>query len=128
MANTHDAGRDPHAQSEDAISEGHYGHISIRTYYTVFGALMALMILTVAAWYVEKNVLAMPSWLAVLIAMAIAVAKTALIIIYFMHVKVSSKLTQAFAAAAFVFLAILMIIVMGDYYARGWPPQLGPLP
>lgn len=129
MAKTHDTGRDPHGHSEDALGEGNYGHISVRTYYTVFIALMVLMLLTVGAWWVEKNVLTeMPGWLAVGIAMAIAVAKTALIIIYFMHVKVSSKLTQAFSASAFVFLAILFIIVMGDYVARGWPPQIGPLP
>jgi cytochrome c oxidase subunit IV len=129
MANAHDAAHGvAHGESEDAIQEGHYGHISVGTYIRVFIGLMVLMILTVAAWWVEKNVLAMPGWLAVGIAMAIAIAKTALIIYYFMHVKVSSKLTQAFAVSAFVFLAIMFIVTMGDYVARGWPPQSGPLP
>jgi len=126
----HDTGRDPHAQGEDAVSEGHYGHISLRTYYTVFVGLMVLMGLTVGAWYVEKFVIpgALPGWLAISIAMGIAIAKTVLIIVYFMHVKVSSKLTQIFAASSFVFLAIMFIIIMVDYYARGWPPASGPLP
>jgi cytochrome c oxidase subunit 4 len=44
-----------------------------------------------------------------------------------MHVKVSSKLTQIFAMSAFVWLLILFVITMGDYMARGWPPQKGPL-
>ena len=108
-------------------SAGH-AHISRGTYYRVFAALMVHMVLTVAAWWVEKNLIYMPGWLAVTIAMSIAVAKTALIVIYFMHVKVSSRITQVYAAGAFVWLIILFVITMGDYVARGWPPQAGPLP
>ncbi|WP_028458716.1 cytochrome C oxidase subunit IV family protein [Chloroflexus sp. Y-396-1] len=108
-------------------SAGH-AHISRGTYYRVFAALMVLMVLTVAAWWVEKNLISMPGWLAVTIAMSIAVAKTALIVIYFMHVKVSSRITQVYAVGAFVWLIILFVITMGDYVARGWPPQAGPLP
>lgn len=103
------------------------GHIGRGTYYKVFGGLMVLMIMTVAAWWIEKNIIALPGWVAVSIAMIIAIAKTALIILFFMHVKISSKVTQLFAMAAFAWLLILFIITMGDYLARGWPPQLGPL-
>ena len=108
-------------------SAGH-AHISRGTYYRVFAALMVLMVLTVAAWWVEKNLIEMPGWLAVTIAMTIAIAKTVLIVLYFMHVKVSSRITQVYAASAFVWLIILFVITMGDYFARGWPPQAGPLP
>ncbi len=108
-------------------SAGH-AHISRGTYYRVFAALMVLMVLTIAAWWVEKNLIEMPGWLAVAIAMTIAIAKTVLIVLYFMHVKVSSRITQVYAAGAFVWLIILFVITMGDYVARGWPPQAGPLP
>jgi cytochrome c oxidase subunit 4 len=81
----------------------------------------------VAAWYVEKHFVQLPEIVAVGIAMAIAIAKTALIIYFFMHIKVSSRLTQIFAVSAFVWLLILFVITMGDYMARGWPPQKGPL-
>ncbi len=103
-------------------------HISRGTYYRVFAALMVLMVLTVAAWWVEKNLIELPGWLAVTIAMSIAIAKTVLIVLYFMHVKISSRMTQVYAAGAFVWLIILFVITMGDYVARGWPPQAGPLP
>lgn len=103
------------------------GHIGRPTYYRVFAGLMVLMILTVVAWYVQNNVFALPSWLAITIAMSIAIAKTSLIVLYFMHAKVSNRVTQLFAASAFVFLLILFIITMGDYVARGWPPEQGPL-
>ena len=108
--------------------EGHArGHISPRTYYMVFGALMVLMALTVGAYWIENSV-AIPRLLGVLIAMAIASAKTALIILFFMHVKVSSRVSQIYAAASFVGLFILFTIILGDYFARGWPPPPGPLP
>jgi cytochrome c oxidase subunit 4 len=89
---------------------------------------MGLMILTVAAWYVEKHLIHLPEIVGVGIAMAIAIAKTALIIIFFMHVRVSSRLTQVFAASSFIWLLILFVITMGDYLSRGWPPSAGPLP
>jgi cytochrome c oxidase subunit 4 len=107
---------------------GHaHGHIGRGTYYRVFAALMVLMALTVGAWWMEAFV-AIPRLLGVVIAMTIAIAKTALIILFFMHVKVSSRVVQLYAAAAFVGLIFLFSIIMGDYFARGWPPQGGPLP
>ncbi|PMP80789.1 MAG: oxidase, partial [Chloroflexus aggregans] len=115
-----------HAHSHTHYHGAGHAHISRGTYYRVFVALMVLMVLTVVAWWVEKNLITMPGWLAVTIAMSIAIAKTVLIVIYFMHVKVSSRITQIYAAGAFVWLLILFLITMGDYIARGWPPQPGP--
>ena len=117
----------PNAHNSGHESEGNYGHISVQTYWIVFGSLMVLMVLTVAAWYVQKHFVHLPEIVAVGIALAIAIAKTTLIIYFFMHVKVSSRLTQIFAVSAFVWLMILFVITMGDYMARGWPPQKGPL-
>lgn len=110
---------DDHSDNPDHIGKG--------TYYRVFAALMVLMALTVGAWWVE-GVVELPRLLGVTIAMAIAITKTALIILFFMHVKVAERVTQLYAAAAFVGFAILVIITMSDYFARGWPPQIGPLP
>jgi cytochrome c oxidase subunit 4 len=124
MANTHDGKAHGEVFHDDG-PEGH-GHIGKGTYYRVFGALMVLMVLTVAAWYVE-GLVELPRLVGVIVAMAIACTKTFLIIYFFMHVKVSERITQLYAAAAFVMFAVLAIITMGDYFARGWPPQLGPL-
>lgn len=122
MAHAHDTA---HEGGHEA--EGNYGHVSVRTYWMVFGGLMILMVATVAAYYLEKTVLHLPEIVAVGVAMAIAIAKTSLIIIFFMHVKVSSRLTQVFAASSFVWLLIMFVITMGDYFAKGWPPDSGPL-
>jgi cytochrome c oxidase subunit IV len=119
----------------DGHHDGHHGdghahgngHIGPSTYYKVFAALMLLMFLTVGAWWVE-GLVAIPRLLGVIIALAIASTKTALIVLFFMHIKISNRITQLYAAISLVGLAFLFIIVMGDYFARGWPPQLGPLP
>jgi cytochrome c oxidase subunit IV len=104
-----------------------HGHIGPATYYKVFAALMLLMFLTVGAWWLE-GVVEIPRLLGVIIALMIASTKTALIVLFFMHIKISSRITQLYAAVSLVGLLFLFVIIMGDYFARGWPPQLGPLP
>ena len=107
-------------------ADGH-GHISRRTYWTIFALLMALMGATVGAYIIEQRI-ELPAILGISIAVGIAMIKTTLIVIFFMHVKLASKLVQLFAAAGFVWLLILFFITMGDYLARDWPPPLvGPL-
>jgi cytochrome c oxidase subunit 4 len=124
----HDAPGDSHGHHETAHYDGHaHGHISVATYYRIFGALMLLMFLTVGAWWLE-GVVEIPRLLGVIIALAIASTKTLLIVLFFMHIKVSSRVSQLYAAASLVGLLMLFIIIMGDYFARGWPPQMGPLP
>ncbi|MFV9506325.1 MAG: cytochrome C oxidase subunit IV family protein [Oscillochloridaceae bacterium umkhey_bin13] len=117
-----------HAHDHGKVHDGHaHGHISESTYYKVFAALMVLMGLTVGAYWLE-GMFAIPRLLGVTIALAIAMTKTVLIVVYFMHLKVSSRMSQLYAVASVVGLLFMFIIIMGDYLARGWPPQPGPLP
>ena len=88
-------------------------HIGPPTYLAVFGALLALMTLTVVAALFDLG------WANFVVAMGIAGAKMLLIIIYFMHVRYSSNLTKVFSAAAFLWLAILVIGFLNDYFTRG---------
>ena len=53
------------------------------------------------------------------IAMTIALVKMLLIILFFMHVRYSSRLTWLFAAAGFLWLAILILLTLNDYLTRG---------
>jgi cytochrome c oxidase subunit 4 len=90
------------------------GHVAPKSlYYTIFAALMVLTVLTVAVARVDLGVLNLP------MALAIAVAKALLVILFFMHVKYSPKLTQVTAFTGFVFLAILVALTMNDYLSRG---------
>jgi hypothetical protein len=43
--------------------------------------------------------------------------------LFFMHVRKSSKLTWIFASAAFVWLGIMFVYSFSDYLARGQLPE-----
>jgi cytochrome c oxidase subunit 4 len=91
------------------------GHIaSTRSYYLVFAALIVGTVLTYLAALVDfgffNNV----------VMLAIALVKASLVILIFMGVRWSSRLTWVVAASGFVWLLILFGITMSDYLSRGW--------
>src|SRR4051794_9758656 len=96
--------QDPHAEH----------HVSMTTYWVIFIALMVLLIVTVAAAFVNLGEMNM------IVAMTIAGIKAALVILYFMHVKFASRLTKVFVAASFTWLAILFGLSFMDYISRDW--------
>lgn len=85
-----------------------------RIYYRVYIVLMALLAVTVAASLLPHGPWTLP------IAMIIATAKAVLVILYFMHVRDSSRLTWVFVAAGFLWLGILFVLTLSDYISRGW--------
>jgi cytochrome c oxidase subunit 4 len=86
-----------------------------KTYYTIFAALMALLVVTVVATYIHWG-----SRISIVIAMAIAITKATLVVMYFMHVKGSSRLTKVFVVAGLAWLSILMGITLIEYHTRPW--------
>ena len=91
------------------------GHISpTRTYYTIFGSLMVLTAVTVAVAFVNLGAFNFP------VAMAIAVTKATLVVLFFMHVKYSSRLTKLVVGMALFFLMIMFGLTLTDYLSRGW--------
>ena len=87
---------------------------STRLYYAVFFALIVGTILTYLAALVDfgffNNV----------VMLAIALAKAGLVILFFMGVRWSSRLTWVVAGSGFFFLLIMFSITMSDYLSRGW--------
>jgi len=83
-------------------------------YYAIFGSLMALTATTVAVAFVNLGALNFP------VALAIAILKATLVILFFMHVKYSSQLTKLICGTAFFFLIILFGLTLTDYLSRGW--------
>ena len=55
-----------------------------------------------------------------LVALTIAVVKATLVILYFMHLRYSPRLTILVVFMGFVWLAILILLTMSDYLSRGW--------
>ena len=91
------------------------GHVSPKsTYYLIFGALMVLTGVTVGAAFVNLGSFNFP------VAIAIAITKATLVILFFMHVKYSSRLTKMVVAMSFFFLAIMFGLTLSDYMSRGW--------
>jgi cytochrome c oxidase subunit 4 len=94
------------------------GHVSPKsTYFGIFGALMVLTFLTIAAAFTPLGPFNFP------VAIGIAILKGTLVILFFMHVKDSSRLTKMIVAMSFFFLMILFGLTMTDYLSRGWYPS-----
>ena len=90
-------------------------HIApVRNYVTVFGTLMVLTTITVAAAFTNLGSLNFP------VALAIAITKATVVVLFFMHVKYSSKLTKFVVASSLFFLATLFGLTFTDYLSRGW--------
>jgi cytochrome c oxidase subunit 4 len=91
------------------------GHISPRgTYYAIFAALMVLTAVTVGVAFINLGPFNFP------VAISIAIVKATLVILFFMHVKYSSRLTKLIIAGGFFFLLVLFVLTMTDYLSRGW--------
>jgi cytochrome c oxidase subunit 4 len=91
------------------------------SYITIFLTLMILTGVTVGAAFINLGVFNAS------VALGIATFKATLVVLYFMHVKYSSRLTKLVVMSGLFFLAILLTLTMVDYAARGWvglPPAL----
>ena len=58
-------------------------------------------------------------------ALAISIAKTVLIMLFFMHIKGSNRLLHLAAIAGVLWLFILLALTLSDYMSRGWIPVQG---
>src|SRR5687767_10182894 len=84
------------------------------TYYLVFGALIVLTAVTVAAANFDFGPLND------VVAMGIAVTKMMLVLLFFMHVRYSSRLIWVIVASMFFWLVILLALTLADYGSRDW--------
>ena len=110
---THDS---PHHDAHDA----HPHIVPVTTYLMVFGALMVLTGVTV--WVATLDFGAFNT----LVAMAIAITKASLVVLFFMHVKYSPKLTKLLVAASFIWLALMIVGTLHDYYSPNLAGELQP--
>jgi cytochrome c oxidase subunit 4 len=83
-------------------------------YYAVFAALIVGTALTVAVAFLDLGALNN------VLMLGIALTKALLVILFFMHVRWSSRLTWVVVASGFFWLLILFGLTMTDYLTRGW--------
>ena len=91
--------------------------VPMSVYMLVFGGLMVGTVLTVAAAFVDLG------WLNTPVALAIAIAKATIVVLFFMHVRYNSPLMWVFAGSGFFFLIILLALTLQDYVSRPWESQ-----
>ena len=90
-----------HAASDHAADIDRH----VRVYITVFVALMALTIITVAISYLH-----LPLPIAVTVALLVATVKGSLVACYFMHLISEKKLIYAVLALTAVFFVVLLAL------------------
>ncbi|HEY0404291.1 MAG TPA: cytochrome C oxidase subunit IV family protein [Pyrinomonadaceae bacterium] len=88
------------------------------TYFLIFGALMVGTALTVIAAKVDLDHLFHGA--NTVVALTIAVIKATLVVLYFMHVRYSTRLIWVVVVAGFFWLGILFVLTMSDYLSRSW--------
>ncbi len=89
---------------------------SLKLYFAVFGILMVGTALTVLVAFYDLGPLNN------IMMLTIAVVKALFVVLYFMHVRWSSRLTWVVAASGFFWLLIMFTFTMTDYLTRGWMP------
>ena len=97
----------------------HDNHVlPLKTYLVVFGALLVLTGVTVGVAAIDLGPLGTP------VALAVAMFKVTIVVLWFMHVKFSSRLVWIAAVGSLYWLLILFAFVIGDYMTRagvqGW--------
>jgi cytochrome c oxidase subunit 4 len=108
--------QDGHIQNGHGDREhGDPDHIvSPKIYVVIFLTLLFFTALTIGASYLEMGPFNP------IVAIAIAVTKATLVVLFFMHVKYSSRVTKlAVGAGVFTFL-VLVGMTLSDYISRAW--------
>lgn len=95
-----------------AHSEGHH-IIPLKTLSSVFGALIVLTVLTVAVAQIELGPLEVP------IAVGIAIAKSTLVVMFFMALKYDKPVNTMVFTVGTVFVLIFLVFTLFDTAFRG---------
>ena len=88
--------------------------VSKKTYALIFGILLLLTAVTTAVGYVDLG------RMNVVVALAIAAVKGILVVLFFMHLAHSRRLTQMTIVAALMWLTLLIALTLADVLSRGW--------
>ena len=111
----HGENLDAHDPS-NVVNPEHVAHhiVSPAVYAMIFGVLMVGTLLTVGASMVNLGPFNAP------IAIGIAVTKAVFVVLFFMHVKYSSRLVKLTVAAGFFTFLVLVMMSLLDYVSRAW--------
>jgi cytochrome c oxidase subunit IV len=86
--------------------------VPYKVYAQILGILVVLTGISVAVTQIELGVLT------VTVALLLATAKSALVLLYFMHLKVKSRLILAFLLGIIILMGAVIIVTFFDYLFR----------
>lgn len=100
----------------NVMNPEHVAHhiVSPTVYLMIFGVLMVGTALTAGMAYVPLGAFNAP------VALAIACTKAVFVVLFFMHVKYSSKLVKLTVSAGFFTFLVLCMMSLLDYVSRAW--------
>jgi len=84
------------------------------TYYAIFASLVVLTGLTTTVAFFDLGLMN------AVVALSIAIFKASLVVLFFMHLKYSSRMVWVIGGAAIFWLGILLVLILSDYATRGW--------
>jgi cytochrome c oxidase subunit IV len=85
-----------------------------KTYLTILLALLVLTGVTTGAAFVNMGVFSP------IVALAIACFKAVLVILFFMHIRYSSRVMMLTVGAGFFTFLVLITMTLSDYISRSW--------
>jgi cytochrome c oxidase subunit 4 len=85
---------------------------------TIFLVLLVGTALTVVAAFQD-----FPWQLNTIVAMTIAITKATFVVLYFMHVRYSTRLIWVIISSALFWLVIMFALTFSDYWTRSWIPS-----
>ena len=92
--------------------------VPVRIYVTIFLVLLVGTALTVIAAFQD-----FPWQLNTIVAMTIAITKATFVVLYFMHVRYSTRLIWVIISSALFWMAIMFALTFSDYWTRSWIPS-----
>lgn len=109
-----------HTMAQHAEHSEHV--VPVWLYLAIFATLFVLTIVTAAVAFVDLSLKGADGHIIVnfnpVVALTIAVFKATLVILFFMHVKYSARLTKVVVVAGIFWLLILLSLTMTDYLSR----------
>jgi cytochrome c oxidase subunit IV len=87
-----------------------------KVYFVIFGVLMVGTVLTVLAAFQDLDYIFHGA--NTVVALTIAVIKATFVVLYFMHVRYSSRLIWVIVIAGLFWLAIMFVFTVADYTTR----------
>ena len=97
-----------------APAEHEHHVVGPKTYGAILLCLLVLTGVTTGAAFIPMGVFSP------IVALAIACLKAVLVILFFMHIRYSSKVMMLTVAAGFFTFLVLITMTLSDYMSRSW--------